>query len=138
MLRPYPVVVCALVMGAVLSPLLREPTDDGFPLSTYPMFAIRRPTTLTITYAVTEPRHSIPPAIVGSAEPLQAMAILEHAVRTKETARALCERIAEKVAGEYADATAVRIVTGTHDAVDYLVRGVQGPEQERVRCEVKR
>jgi len=137
-LRPYPVIVCALVLGAVLSPLLREPTDDGFPLSTYPMFAIRRPTKLTITYAVTEPRHAIAPDLVGSPEPLQAMAILERAVRTPVAAKALCERIAAKVAGAYADATAVRIVTGTHDAVDYLVRGIQGPEIERTRCEVKR
>lgn len=138
-MKLYPAVVCGALMTAVISPaILREPTDDGFPLSTYPMFAIRRPTTLTITYAVTEPRHPIAPDFIGSTEPLQAMAILDHAVHKPDTAKALCERIAARIAGEYPDATAVRIVTGTHDAVDYLVRGIQGQETERVRCEVKR
>jgi hypothetical protein len=32
----------------------------------------------------------------------------------------------------------VKIVTGTHDAVDFLVRGVRGKEVERTHCAVPR
>ena len=37
--------------GAVLAPLVRAPDDDGFPLSTYPMFAAPRPAALTMAWA---------------------------------------------------------------------------------------
>lgn len=131
------------LIGATLSPLARAPADDGFPLSTYPMFAWRRPTQLTMSYALavtpagTRP---IPPRLVGSAEVLQARATIDRAVRQGggELA-ALCQRIAAAVRGAgLADVTQIRIVTGTHDAVDFLVRGVRGPERERTSCAVRR
>ena len=39
---------------------------------------------------------------------------------------------------DYRDVVSIRIVTGTHDAVDFLVRDLRGGEQERTRCEVRR
>jgi putative ABC transport system permease protein len=42
--RVYAAVVSIVLLGATLSPLVRDPGDDGFPLSTYPMFATPRPT----------------------------------------------------------------------------------------------
>lgn len=132
------------LIGATLSPLLRAPLDDAFPLSTYPMFAVVRPTAVSLTYAIAigpgETRRAIAPALVGSSEPLQAMAIFEGAAAEPASARALCEVIATRVAGdgELAGATEVRIVTGTHDAVDYLVHGLAGTEEERMRCAVPR
>ena len=136
--------VSIALIGATLSPLLRDPLDDAFPLSTYPMFAVVRPTTLAMTYAIAtgagELRHAVPPELVGSSEPLQAMAILDTAVLGEPSARALCEQIAARVAREpaYADATEWRIVSGTYDAGDYLVRHAAGREWERVRCPVPR
>jgi hypothetical protein len=140
-------VVAALVstalVAATLEPLLRAPTDDGFPLSTYPMFATKRPTVQTFHYAlgVTRDgnRRTLSPAMIGSGEILQALSIIGSAVGRGEV-KPLCEAIAARVAGEdeFADIVAIRIVTGTHDAVEYLSRGVVGREMERVRCEVKR
>lgn len=140
-MRWYPAVVSIALIGATMSPVLRAPSDDGFPLSTYPMFAVARPLSLTITYAITAPvRHVIAPSLVGTGEPLQAMAIFETAAKLPEATQALCERIAGRVArdGALTDATSVRIVTGTHDAIEYLVRGVVGPELERASCTVYR
>ena len=136
-------VVSVALVGATLSPLVREPTDDGFPLSTYPMFAIRRDATQTLTYALGETaaghRRTLSPVHLGTREILQAFEVVEAAVATGEL-RALCEAIAARVArdDELADITAIRIVTGRHDAVEYLARDHVGKEIERLRCAVKR
>ena len=132
------------LIGATLSALLRAPLDDGFPLSTYPMFASVRPSTLAMSYALAigpgDTRRAIAPELVGSAEPLQAMAILDAASADAASTRALCEVIAGRVgrAPALAGAREVRIVTGTHDAVAYLVDHRLGTEEERVRCAVPR
>lgn len=140
-------VVAALVstalVAATLEPLIREPFDDGFPLSTYPMFATRRPTVQTFHYAlgVTRDgkRRTLSPRMIGSGEILQALQVIASAVGRGET-KPLCEAIAARVAGEdeFADVVAIRIVTGTHDAVEYLSHDIVGREYERMRCEVKR
>lgn len=129
-------IVSLALVGATLSPVVRDPIDDGFPLSTYPMFAFARPTQQTMVYALGETaggeRRAIAPPLVGSEEVLQARAVIERAVAAGPAAlRALCADILARAGGELA---AVRIVRGTHDAVDYLVRGHRGPEQELVRC----
>jgi len=135
--------VSVVLLGVTLSPLVREPTDDGFPLSTYPMFAIRRETTQTFTYALGETaggqRRTLSPAALGTGEILQALKVVERAVGAGEL-RPLCEAIAARVArdNEFADIVAIRIVTGTHDAVEYLARGQVGKELERLRCAVRR
>lgn len=140
-------VVAALVstalIGATLEPLLRDPYDDGFPLSTYPMFATKRPTVQTYHYAlgVTRDgeRRTLRPRVIGSGEILQALRVIEHAVGRGET-KQLCEAVAARVATDedFADVVAIRIVRGTHDAVDYLAHDKIGRELERVSCEVKR
>ena len=129
------------LVGATLAPLARDPDHDSFPLSTYPMFAMRRPTTLTLDYAygltATGARRTLSPAAVGTKEVLQAAAIFERAVHDGPKALVpLCAQIAAHVADP--DVVSVRIVTGTHDAVDYLVRGVIGVEHDRWGCRVPR
>ncbi len=136
-----------LVTGALLavvgSPVLRSPSDDDFPLSTYPMFATPRDTRQTLDYAWGETRagerRALPPPLLGTGEILQAMRIYEHAVAGgKRTLEPLCVRLAAAVAADarYADVAVIHIVTGTHDAIDYLVRDQHGEERERVRCRV--
>jgi hypothetical protein len=133
------------LIGATLEPLVRDPYDDGFPLSTYPMFASKRPTTWTMSYALGAGRAGerivLEPRLVGTGEVLQAMRVIDRAARAGrgELAR-LCAAIAERVARDrdYDRIVAVRIVTGTHDALDYLVRDRIGTESERARCEVRR
>lgn len=141
--RVLAVLVSTALIGATLEPLLRDPYDDGFPLSTYPMFGTKRPTVQTYHYAlgVTREgqRRTLAPRVIGSGEILQALRVIDRAVSRGES-KALCESVAARVAAdeEFADIAAIRIVTGTHDAVDYLAHGKVGREVQRVRCEVKR
>ena len=72
----------------------RDPRDDAFPLSTYPMFAEPRPTTLTMDYALGETaageRRTLSPRLVGTGEVLQAYARFERAVARAGPARPRC------------------------------------------------
>jgi hypothetical protein len=143
--RALPVLVSLALVGATLWPLVRDPGDDGFPLSTYPMFAWKRSTQQTYRYALGETaagdRRVLRPSFVGTGEVLQAMRVLARAAAGgRGEALALCEQIAARVSrdGDFADVAAIRIVTGTHDAIEYLVRDRVGHEAELVRCEVSR
>jgi hypothetical protein len=134
-----------LLLVLVAWPLLRDPRDDAFPLSTYPMFAERRPTTLTMDYALGETsngeRRTLSPRLAGTGEVLQAYALFDRVAHgPREGLQRLCTQIAARVAADpaYREVVAIRIVTGQHDAVDYLVRGTQGIEHDRIRCRVLR
>ena len=135
-----------VLVGATLAPLVRDPNrGDSFPLSTYPMFASRRPvvTTLDFAYGVTAAgeRRTLSPRMLGTREVLQAAAILDRAVDGGPKALVpLCEAIAMRVAAapQFADIATIRIVEGTYDAVEYLVRAAPGIEHDRWRCRVVR
>ena len=139
---PAGIVSIAMIV-AVAWPVTRKPWDDSFPLSPYAMFAFKRPTVLTMDYplGITRDggRRHLEPWIVGSGEVLQALNILKRA-REKGSLPGLCATIAARIAplDDYADVATIRIVSGTHDAVDFLVRDVVGKEVERARCEVTR
>jgi hypothetical protein len=142
--RVVPAIVSVVLVGAVLAPLLRDPiAGDSFPLSTFPMFAVPRPARIAVSYPIGETadgqRRTLGPALVGTGEVLQALAIVDDAVHGGN-ARRLCEAIAARVAADpdRADVAAVRIVTGLHDAVALVTRGTLGFEAERVRCAVSR
>jgi hypothetical protein len=138
-------VASIVLVAAVLAPLARDPHDDSFPLSTYPMFASPRPTTQTLDYALgmttAGERRVLEPRLVGTGEVLEALAIVGRAIRSgRSESLALCTQIAERVARDpgYADVVMVRLVTGTHDAVELLRDGRLGREGEHVRCAVAR
>lgn len=138
-------IVSLALIGATLWPLARDPADDGYPLSTYPMFSWKRPTKMRLTYGIgltaAGQRRYLSPAIAGSREILQARAILERAAgQGPKALRALCDAMAARVAASpaHADVVELRIVVATHDAVEFLVRDVVAPESERMRCVVKR
>jgi hypothetical protein len=141
--KTFAVVVSLVLVGTTLEPLLRQPYEDGFPLSTYAMFAFPHATKLTMEYAIgvtrTGERRPMPPWAIGSGEVLQALVVFTHA-KDAHVLPELCAEIAVRVAGyePYADITEIRIITGTHDAVDYLVRHVTGPETIRTTCKVMR
>jgi hypothetical protein len=143
--RSFAAAVSLALLAATLWPVLGDPRDDGFPLSTYPMFASKRPTLQTYRYALGETaagaRRTLSPMLVGTGEVLQAIRVIDRAVaggRVEQTK--LCEAIAARAASDddFSDIVAVRIVTGTHDAVEYLARDVIGRETELLRCAVKR
>lgn len=141
---PAAIISIALIV-LTLSPLLRDPVDDGFPLSTYPMFAWKRPTKLTMSYPIGETargeRRYLIPRVIGSGEVLQARAIVERAVaKGGAELKKFCDTVAGRVARapRFADVVRIRVMTGTHESIDYLVAQKLGPEFERARCEVKR
>lgn len=135
-----------LVLGAMLSPLLRHPDDDSFPLSTYPMFSHARPRELTMVHALgidaAGERAPLPPMIsAGNREVLQSMATLQQAVRAGRAA-AQCDEIAARVLadGSLAHVVSVEIATDTFDAVAYFEEGRTAPiaRSAHARCEVPR
>ena len=143
--RVFGVVVTVAILGAALYPLSWPIGRDSFPLSSYPMFASRRSTEVRLTYALgiefDGTRHHLAPALVANAEVLQAAAVLRQADRAGAAARAtLCEQIASRVAVDHdlRGVIAVQLVRGRHDAIDYTVYGIRGPEETIARCEVPR
>jgi hypothetical protein len=141
--RVFAAVVSIALLGATLEPLIRKPWEDGFPLSPYPMFAFKRPTKLSMEYAFgvtsTGERRTLTPRLVGSGEVLQALTVLQRAKARRELPQ-LCATIAGRVAevARFADVVEIRIVTGTHDAVDFLMRDIRGTEVQHTSCQVPR
>lgn len=131
---------------AMVSPALRG--VDGFPLSTYPMFSgagepvTRIDTMLGVTAAGT--RETLSPELIsGDRWPILAVELMEKAVRRKEPARrALCERVAARVAADPGRAgriTAVELVTERFDVQAYFA-GEREPQVRKVHftCPVVR
>lgn len=134
-------IVSIVLIAATASPVLRNPNDDSFPLSTYPMFAWKRTTTVTMEYlvgfTVTGERWHLPPRTTGSSQPMQAMRILQGAAGRGRTGQlALCKAAAAKVPRLRKDIVVVAMMRGTHEAIDYLVYNKPGKETELVRCAV--
>ena len=139
------ILISIALVGATLSALVRDPLDDGFPLSTYPMFAQPRTIHYTEDYALGVDRKGVtrplPAETSGSSEVLQAAALYEDAVQGGGRQLApLCTAVARRVAADpaLADVIAVRIVEGTHDVLALLDRGVRGVEHVRWGCGVQR
>ena len=91
-------VVAAVV---VLSPMLREPTNDTYPLSTYPMFAFDRGAEHTIGTAVEIGADGAavrlsPKLIAGTDEVILASVTVKRSIASGE-ADQLCEEIAERL-----------------------------------------
>jgi hypothetical protein len=147
--RRIAAIVSLGLVAATLEPVVRAPADDGFPLSTFPMFATPRATEVAISYAQGVTRdgrlRTLSPEQLGTGEVMQAFTLIQRAADGGAgELRALCAAIAARVAGDaggdadLADVVAIRIVTGTHNAVDYLARGAVGHEDTRARCEIPR
>nr|HEX4319209.1 hypothetical protein [Kofleriaceae bacterium] len=137
------VVVSVVIVAAALSPVVRDPHDDGFPLSTYPMFATPRDTHLSISFAYGRAsdgeRVTLDSGVVGTGEVLQALTTIGRAgARGRGDTEALCKRIAGEVsqAARFHGVAEVVIATGDEDAIAYLRDGTRGPERVRARCKV--
>ena len=138
-------VLALLLLLLVASPLLRAADDDSYPLSTYPMFArlIGHPR-LTVAEGLDETGNHfrLPPEIVASSEPMQAMRTLRlTAEQGRRPLRQLCARIAERAARSqsFATVTRVRIVRARFDPLRYF-DGNPTPEdtEDLVTCRVQR
>src|ERR1700753_3061684 len=96
-------VISFVLVAAALEPLVRRPDDDGFPLSTFPMFAAARPSALSMTYAQGVTRdgalRTLTPSHLGTGEVMQAYSTLQIAASRGPRARnELCTAIAARVA----------------------------------------
>jgi hypothetical protein len=131
------------LVAASALPLLRAPADDGFPFSTYPMFATPRDKPMLLVAEGTNGARetvAIPPQLVANGPVMQAMSTLYRAEQQGPDAlRQLCERIARRVndAPELAGVRRVQIVSARFDPIAYFQTGPK-PEQRRVlqRCRV--
>ena len=132
--------LATMVVAAVVMPALRQSPRDGFPLSTYPMFASDRGREVAVATAVgvRGPDDVVrldPITIADSDEIMLAAATVRRAVRTGAEAR-LCAEIADRLAGDTV-LQAVEIRTETYDAIRYLADET-APDAITVhtRCEV--
>jgi hypothetical protein len=129
--------------AAAASPLFRAPSNDGFPLSTYPMFATQRVKPSLVTAegtTVAGAAVALPPNVVSSGAVMQAMATLSQAESQGDAAlRKLCANIAERAARAPAlpPLRRVQIVSARFDPIAYFETGPR-PEERRVlvRCRV--
>lgn len=131
--------ISIVLLAATLSPLHRDPLDDGFPLSTYPMFASKRSTKLGIAYALgvraDGTSYPLPSEVTGTGEVLQAAVVYEDATHHGPEALAvLCTSIAVHAPD---DVVTIRIVAGVIDAIELLVHDQRGTEHLRWQCPVK-
>lgn len=135
-------VVTLAVLGAVWWPA-RPGGEDGFPLSSYPMFAQARPPTSVVETVLgvgaNGRRQPLSPGLLaGVRQPKLALERVREAIR-RGRADALCEDVARRVrelpAGERP--VALEVVTETWDTLEGLEAGAK-PRRRVVhrRCEV--
>lgn len=129
------------VVLAVAWPLLRDPGEDSFPLSTYPMFARARPKVAAFHTALAfdADGRSIPlgtRAIGGTAEPVHAAVTVQRAI-DEGRAALLCRQIAERIGADGpAGVVSVEVVRLDVDLDDGNVQPERAPRSVAARCTV--
>lgn len=135
-MRLSPRIVASLVAAVVvLSPMLREPRDDTYPLSTYPMFAFDRGAEHDIATAVEIDGDGAairlsPKLIAGTDEVILASVTVQRSVGRGE-ADVLCAEIAERLG----PGRTVEVRVETVDVVALITDGVEPIHIDvRARC----
>jgi hypothetical protein len=131
-----------VALAAVLWPLAHG--RDGYPLSTYPMFARPRPVRERVDRAIGR-RGGVPVQLplsaVGGEEPMQVVMTLGREIRAGRSAT-LCADVARRVAADrdLAGVDEVEIATEVHDALAYFGDRRPPPVSRtvRARCPVPR
>jgi len=119
------VLVSGLAVVLVLWPLVRPDQRDSFPLSTYSMFSRPQDPVTELPSAVAvvdgEQVRLSPELIAGTEEVIVAFHTVRRAIRAgPETVGTLCADIAGRIRESGMPATAVRVVTETHDAIAWF------------------
>lgn len=133
------------VVALAASPGLRSPSDDDYPLSTYPMFARpREHPWLSFVEGVDAEGNArrLSPALIGHDEVMQVAATIRRAVEAGPSAlEPFCASIAARVAAS-PDARAIagiRVVRAQFDPVRYFVEGpVPAVRHVEAACAVTR
>lgn len=146
--RLYAYAVSVAVLLIVGWPATKRLDLDGFPLSTYPMFAYPKSRVSTVTSALAVSANGastpVPPKFVANAETMQAFRTLAAAVakgrrESLELCRAIAGRLHDADAPELRDAEHVEIVTGRVDTIDFLGgRATPSARRLHARCDVER
>jgi hypothetical protein len=131
--------LCIGVIVAMLSPVLRRPPVDGFPLSTYPMFTSPRGAEATIhtVLGITadgEAEVLSPRLIGGDPWPSLALRVTSEAARSRAKRRALCETVAARVAADPDRASRyveLELVTEVYDASTFFLDGADAKAERR-------
>jgi len=120
--------VSAGVLGAILWPLQRPVLEDGFPLSTYPMFVQDR-STVKLYRAVglddQAAEHILPPRLIvgDDQEPMLAAITVEREMRRGQARRAeLCAQIARAAREDpdFSELLAIELRIELHDPIAYF------------------
>jgi hypothetical protein len=132
-------IITVVAVVLVLSPALRSPARDGFPLSNYPMFATDVGSTAVVDTAVGLQADGrlvtlSPMLVTGTDEVILAASTVSNAVAGgADRASRLCAEIAGRVAGHRPEVVQVRIATETLDAVGWF-DGQMTPSDVEVRA----
>ena len=133
------------LIALAIFPVFRAPKEDGFPFSTYPMFAQRRERpVLYFVEGVSSKRDAValPPELVANGPVMQALATLGRAqAQGPDSLRQLCERVAAKVATrpDFAQVRRVQLVSARFDPIAYFMVGPRQEERDVLqRCRVRR
>lgn len=132
-----------LMIAAVLRPIAenwRAQPKDSFPLSSYPMFSLKRSKRTRVTYLVgidaRGGRRLLPSTCFGAGGLNQVRRQLNRAVR-EGRADAVCRSVASGPAlrkgGPFADVVEVQVITGAYRLADYFA-GTKAPASERVHA----
>lgn len=141
--RAPALIFSVLVVAATLSPALREPPVDSFPLSTYPMFSSVPKTAwldVIVGFDAAGSEHRIPPQLVANIEVMQAAETIRRAVRQRRAPQ-LCAEVAARVAVDPDFAHVVRLEVQRRK-LDPLTYFTSPPNERlldlrrRARCEV--
>ncbi|HLV68706.1 MAG TPA: hypothetical protein VKY73_22970 [Polyangiaceae bacterium] len=125
------------LVALVALPAFDHPTEDSYPLSTYPMFARPRPRPRLFFAEGLDAegtRHRLPPRLVATEEVMQAAATVRRAVQGGPAAMGrLCASIADRAAqsAEHASLIEIALVDARFDPVAYFTRGPE-PVERRV------
>ncbi len=142
------IIVSLLLTGLMVSPAFRNPNDDSFPLSTFPMFSRPKPDPgLVLTQALAVfpdgTRTPLPPELsTGNAEVIQALRMIrDEAYAGPKRASAFCRDIARRIEmsddPDWAGVVAVEIARSQFDTVAYFEEGPEPVVRKTLqRCRV--
>lgn len=129
--RWAPWLAAVVLVAAMAIPALSDPPRDGFPLSTYPMFATDRGEQVAVATGVGilgtgEMQRLSPTLLAGANEPILAVRTATNAVNEGRS-DSWCVEIAERLAASstHIDVVSVEVRTEVHDVMASVLDGAE-------------
>lgn len=131
------------VVLVVASPIFRDPLNDDYPLSTFPMFAepLESPSFYSAEGVRTDKsRVMVAPEIIANGAAMQAVQTMQAAhAQGRKALQKLCERVAARAPHEAAlrDVARVELVSARYDPVAYFTSSREPLERKVLhKCRV--